>query len=140
MRIGALPHAKEAVIGINELGEMSLDDQKYLQDAMEEGEFTINKFGIQALVRADAAVVWTSNPKQGAEWSDESRISIDEILIRKQIIDRTDLLIIAKPIRDLEKKREFDRLKLEVDQLYHDSQGEVDEEKGSNCQSKTKDF
>jgi DNA replicative helicase MCM subunit Mcm2 (Cdc46/Mcm family) len=115
LRIGALPQAKEAVFAVNELGEQPFEDQVHFQDVMEEGEFTINKHGINATVRSDAVCIWTANPKQGANWSDDSKISIDEIPIRKQIIDRTDLLVVQKPIRDPDKKREFNRLKLEME-------------------------
>jgi replicative DNA helicase Mcm len=118
LRIGALPHAKEAVIAINELGEMSLDEQKHLQDSWEEGQFTINKYGVRATIRADAACVWTSNPKQGAVFSDDSpdaKISIEEIPVRKQLLDRTDYLIIIKPIKDLNERREFDRKRLDIE-------------------------
>jgi DNA replicative helicase MCM subunit Mcm2 (Cdc46/Mcm family) len=115
LRIGSLPHAKEAVIAINELGTMSLEEQKHLQDSMEEGQFPIDKHGIRANVRADAAVIWSSNPTQGANWSDDSRISLDEIPVRREIVDRTDLLIVLKAVTDPAKKREFNFKRLEME-------------------------
>src|SRR5919106_570361 len=116
LRIGPLAHAKEAVIVMNELGEISLEEQVHFQDAMEEGQFTVNKHGIHATIRADAVVVWTSNPRQGASFS-KGAISLDQIPVRKQIIDRTDLLMIDKPIKDPNKRREFNHLRMELEKI-----------------------
>jgi DNA replicative helicase MCM subunit Mcm2 (Cdc46/Mcm family) len=114
LRVGVLAHAKEAVIAVNELGELSLEEQKYLQDAWEEGQFTVNKHGLHGIIKADAVGVWSSNPSQGASFS-KGVISLDQIPIRKQLLDRTDLLIILKPIKDPDKRREFNRLRLDLE-------------------------
>lgn len=116
LRIGPLAHTKEAVIVMNELGEVSLEEQVHFQDAMEEGQFTIVKHGIPATIRADTVVIWTANPKQGGSFGDV--ISLDQISnVRKQIIDRTDLLIIDKPIKDPKKRREFNHLRMELEKI-----------------------
>lgn len=112
LRIGPLAFAKEAVIVLNEFGEVSLEEQVHFQDAMEEGFFSINKYGIQGTIRADSMVIWTANPVQGASFS-KGVVSLDQLAIRKQIIDRTDLLMICRPIpRD--KRREFNHLRQEL--------------------------
>jgi DNA replicative helicase MCM subunit Mcm2 (Cdc46/Mcm family) len=116
LRIGPLAHAKEAVIVMNELGEVPLEEQVHFQDAMEEGVFSIVRYGIQGTIRADAVVIWTANPKQGASFGDI--ISLDQMSnIRKQIIDRTDLLIVDKPIKDPKKRREFNHLRMELEKI-----------------------
>ena len=116
LRIGPLAHTKEAVIIMNELGEVSLEEQVHFQDAMEEGQFSIVKHGIPATIRADTVVIWTANPKQGGSFGDV--ISLDQISnVRKQIIDRTDLLIIDKPIKDPKQRREFNHLRMELEKI-----------------------
>ena len=113
LRTGALAHAKEAVLAVNEFAELSLDEQKHFQDAWEEGQFTINKMGIRATIRADSVGIWTGNPKQAASFSNIRRISLDEINVRKQILDRTDLLIVIKAIEDDQQLQLFNDLMLE---------------------------
>jgi DNA replicative helicase MCM subunit Mcm2 (Cdc46/Mcm family) len=117
LRVGELSHAKEAVICINEFPRIPIEDQGYFLDAAEEGEFTYNKNGIHARIRADAVIIWSGNPSQAANWSNNSgdaRVSIDDIPVLKEFIDRSDILIIYKPIdalRDPDKYREFGRIK-----------------------------
>jgi DNA replicative helicase MCM subunit Mcm2 (Cdc46/Mcm family) len=113
LRTGALAHTKEAALAVNEFAELSLDEQKHFQDAWEEGQFTINKMGVRATIRADSVGVWTGNPKQGASFSNLRKISIEEINVRKQILDRTDLLIVIKPIEDDQELKRFNDLLLE---------------------------
>jgi DNA replicative helicase MCM subunit Mcm2 (Cdc46/Mcm family) len=116
LRIGPLAHTKEAVIVMNELGEVRLEEQVHFQDAMEEGQFSIVKHGIPATIRADTVIIWTANPKQGGSFGDV--ISLDQISnVRKQIIDRTDLLIIDKPIKDPKQRREFNHLRMELEKI-----------------------
>jgi len=116
LRIGPLAYSKESVIVMNELGEVNLEEQVHFQDGMEEGSFSVVKYGIPATIRADAVVIWTANPKQGGTFGDI--ISLDQISnIRKQIIDRTDLLIIDKPIKDRKQRREFNHLRMELEKI-----------------------
>ena len=109
LRTGRLATTKAAVLILNELAEVSMDDQKYIQDSMEEGQFTVNKLGVRAVIRADTAMIWTGNPKQGADFARPDSIDLDEIAVRKQTIDRTDLLVVMRPIKDPVKRREFNR-------------------------------
>jgi DNA replicative helicase MCM subunit Mcm2 (Cdc46/Mcm family) len=117
LRVGELSHAKEAVICINEFPRIPIEDQGYFLDAAEEGEFTYNKNGIHARIKADAVIIWSGNPSQAANWSNNSgdvRISIDDIPVLKEFIDRSDILIIYKPIDAIKepgKYREFGRIK-----------------------------
>ena len=78
------PEAKRQLLPINELGDKSLEEQGFLQDVMEEGYFTLNKHGINASIRADTVIIWTSNPKQGSDWSEDKIVRLDEIPVRKQ--------------------------------------------------------
>jgi DNA replicative helicase MCM subunit Mcm2 (Cdc46/Mcm family) len=121
LRVGELSKAKEAVICINEFPRIPIEDQSNFLDAGEEGEFTYNKLGLHARIRADAVIIWSGNPSQAASWSNNSgdaRISIDDIPVLKEFIDRSDILVIYKPvdpIKEPEKYREFSRLKTEME-------------------------
>jgi replicative DNA helicase Mcm len=50
LRLGPVPLAKDAICALNELGRMGLEDQGHLLDVMEEEDFTINKYGINAKI------------------------------------------------------------------------------------------
>jgi len=104
LRTGPIPQTKGAVLTMNEFSEVSMNDQAFVQDAMEEGQFTFNKMGIKATIRADTAIIWTGNPKQGADFSSQTSVDLNEIAVRKQVIDRTDLIVIMRPVKELTKR------------------------------------
>jgi len=45
LMLGPIPIARGSVACLNEIGSLQEEDQKYLFDIMEEGKFTINKYG-----------------------------------------------------------------------------------------------
>jgi len=65
-------------------------------------------------------MVWTGNPKQGADFANENSIDLDEIAMRKQVIDRTDLLIVMRPVKDRVKREAFNRKVLDMQQDFKD--------------------
>lgn len=103
LRLGPIPFAKEAIAGLNELGRMSFDDQAPLLDVMEEGEFTINKYGMNARIRSPTVIIGSANPT-GSKWSNtgasDGRISLDDIPAIKPLIDRFDYVFVVKMSRD----------------------------------------
>jgi replicative DNA helicase Mcm len=102
LRLGPIPFAKEAICGLNELGRMSFDDQAPLLDVMEEGEFSINKYGMNAHIRSPTVIVGSANPT-GSKWSNVSsngRINMDDIPAIKPLLDRFDYVFIIKTSRD----------------------------------------
>lgn len=113
LRVGAVAHAKQAICVIDEVGELPIAEQALLQGVMEEGTFTINKHGFNANIRADTVILWTSNPKNATNAS--ARLSYKDLPIRKQILDRTDLIIVMKPLIEPAEREEFNRLKLELE-------------------------
>jgi DNA replicative helicase MCM subunit Mcm2 (Cdc46/Mcm family) len=118
LRVGELSRAKEAVFCVNEFGRIPLEEQALFLDAAEEGEYVFNKMGMNARIRGDAVIIWSSNPSQAANWSDNSgdvQISTDDLPILKEWIDRSDILVVFKPISDLEKFREFSHLKTQME-------------------------
>jgi DNA replicative helicase MCM subunit Mcm2 (Cdc46/Mcm family) len=62
LRIGPVPLARGAICVLNEIGRTTQEDQGLLLDAMEEGEFTINKYGINTKIRAPTVIVASANP------------------------------------------------------------------------------
>ena len=73
LRLGPVPLAKEAICAVNELGKINFEDQAYLLDTMEEGEFTINKYGINARIRSPTVIIASANPVNSC-WKDNDRI------------------------------------------------------------------
>ena len=109
LRLGPIPFAKEAICGLNELGRMSFDDQAPLLDVMEEGEFSINKYGMNAHIRSPTVIVGSANPT-GSKWSNirsDGRINLDDIPAIKPLLDRFDYVFIIKTSRDEEAIRQY---------------------------------
>jgi len=109
LRLGPIPFAKEAICGLNELGRMSFDDQAPLLDVMEEGEFSINKYGMNAHIRSPTVIIGSANPT-GSKWSNiysDGRISMDDIPAIKPLLDRFDYVFIIKTSRDEQAIRDY---------------------------------
>jgi replicative DNA helicase Mcm len=109
LRLGPIPFAKEAICGLNELGRMSFDDQAPLLDVMEEGEFSINKYGMNAHIRSPTVIIGSANPT-GSKWSNissDGRINMDDIPAIKPLLDRFDYVFIIKTSRDEKAIREY---------------------------------
>jgi DNA replicative helicase MCM subunit Mcm2 (Cdc46/Mcm family) len=50
---------------------MNFEDRAYLLDTMEEGEFTINKYGINARIRSPTVIIASANPVKSS-WDDDN--------------------------------------------------------------------
>ena len=99
LRLGPASLAKGSICAINEFGRMNYGDQNHLLSIMEEGEFTINKFGINATIKASTTIVASANPIS-AEWKDKEKIDMNEIPALRQLIDRFDLIFVFRRSRD----------------------------------------
>ena len=62
LRIGPVPSARGAICVLNEIGRTNPEDQGFLLDSMEEGEFTINKYGINAKIKSPTVIIASANP------------------------------------------------------------------------------
>lgn len=87
-RYGAVVLSKGSTCVINELGAMSLDDQKYLLDIAEEGRCTIDKYGFHLEVDSPTTIVATANP-YNQTWNG-FKVTKDEIPALKTLLDRFD--------------------------------------------------
>jgi DNA replicative helicase MCM subunit Mcm2 (Cdc46/Mcm family) len=89
LRLGPIPLAKNAICAINEIGSMSFEDQRFLLDIMEEGRFTIDKYGNHQEIDSPTTIIATANP-HGIYWKDSYKIGNEEIPVSKAMIDRFD--------------------------------------------------
>ena len=101
LRLGPVSLAKGAICAINELGRMSFEHQAHLLDVMEEGKFSISKYGINRSIRAPTTILASANPVNST-WKNSDKIDLDEIPALKPIIDRFDLVF---GLRRLEKEQ-----------------------------------
>ena len=62
MRLGAAALAKGAMCAINEFGKMDPEDQSHLYSIAEEGDYTINKYGINGRIIAPTTIIASANP------------------------------------------------------------------------------
>ena len=109
LRLGPIPLAKEGICAVNELGRMSFEDQAPLLDVMEEGEFSINKYGMNAHIRSPTVIIGSANPTS-SKWSNNSedgKISLDDIPAIKPLIDRFDMMFIFRTPRDVDAIRKY---------------------------------
>jgi DNA replicative helicase MCM subunit Mcm2 (Cdc46/Mcm family) len=107
LRYGPVPLAGNAICAINEFGKTSFEDQSHLLDVMEEGEFTINKYGMNAPIKAPTTIIVSANPINNSTWKSDNGIDINEIPALKPIIDRFDLIFVFRSSIDQSVIREY---------------------------------
>jgi replicative DNA helicase Mcm len=115
LRLGPASLAKGAMCAVNELGRIMFQDQAYLLDIMEEGEYTINKHGINARIKAPTTIIASANPVNNSTFLSDDRIDLDEIPAIKPLIDRFDLLFVFRTPRNIEDIRKYAYKKSELD-------------------------
>jgi replicative DNA helicase Mcm len=123
LRLGPVALAKGSICALNELGKMSFEDQGHLLDVMEEGEFTINKYGINATIKAPTTIIASANPINST-WKNNDyggKIDLNEIPAIKPLVDRKDLIFVFKKPKDESAIREYTYKKSKLeDQLTPD--------------------
>lgn len=107
LRLGAIPKARGAICGLNELARMSIEDQALLLDVMQEREFTINKHGIHARIQAPTTIIASANPINRSTWKDNDKVDLNEFSILEPIIDRFDLIFVFKKRKSEKEIDEF---------------------------------
>jgi MoxR-like ATPase len=109
LRCGPIPLAKEAICALNEIGRMPFESQGQLLDVMEEGEFSVNKHGINAHIRSPTVIIGSANPTT-SKWridSTDGKVNLDDIPAIKPLVDRFDLLFVFKSSKDPIDLREY---------------------------------
>ncbi|MGB6528719.1 MAG: hypothetical protein WBF33_11475 [Candidatus Nitrosopolaris sp.] len=106
LRLGAIPRSKGSLCAINEIDKMGMEDQKHFLDTMEEGRFTVNKFGQTYPIDASTSIIASANPV-GNTWRDKNIISKSEFPITEQIRQRFDIVSIFREDIDTDRKREY---------------------------------
>lgn len=78
LRLGPASLARGTFCAVNELGRIQYEDQAYLLDLMEEGQFTINKHGINARIKTPTTIIASANPING-NWKYDEKVDLNEI-------------------------------------------------------------
>ena len=100
LRTGPVPLARGAICVLNEIGRTAPEDQSFLLDAMEEGEFTINRYGINAKIRSPTVIIASANPINAVNGMMDDKIDMNQIPLIKPIVDRFDLVFVIKDSTD----------------------------------------
>jgi|GEM_PF-1717052 len=112
LRLGVLPQAKTSVCILNEIASLSMEDQRHLFDAMEEGKLTLDKYGFHKEVDSPTTVLGTTNPDSGEWYSDI--IDKGQIPLRKELVDRYDLIFVFESLKNKEAKVAYAKKKLRI--------------------------
>ncbi|MDN5868451.1 MAG: AAA family ATPase, partial [Candidatus Nitrosocosmicus sp.] len=122
LRYGSISLSNGAICALNEIGRMNFEDQGFLLDVMEEGSFTINKYGINARIKSSTVIVATSNPL-GSTWNkntgfdsngyddDNGKIDLSKIPLLNPVLDRFDLVFVVQTIKDEQEYRKYAQIK-----------------------------
>ncbi|MDN5848009.1 MAG: AAA family ATPase [Candidatus Nitrosocosmicus sp.] len=97
LRLDPVPLSKKSVCALNEFGNIPFEEQKYLLDVMEEGEFTINKYGINSNILSPTTIVASTNILNSSYDPNPSKgtIHLAQIPCIPPVRDRFDLIIVV---------------------------------------------
>jgi DNA replicative helicase MCM subunit Mcm2 (Cdc46/Mcm family) len=112
LRNGVLPQAKYSMCILNEVASLSMEDQKHLFDVMEEGKLTVDKYGFHKEIDSPTTVLGTTNPESGEWYADI--IDKGQIPLRRELVDRNDLIFVFESLRNKEQKMDYARKKLAI--------------------------
>jgi DNA replicative helicase MCM subunit Mcm2 (Cdc46/Mcm family) len=106
LRAGAAILANHALLGIDEIGTMSFEDQEQFLSLMDKGYFDFNKMGIRQRLESETGFIVTSNPMT-SDFRNRDRLSLDEIPLKGQLIDRLDLVFVFRKPQTSEEQKAF---------------------------------
>ena len=112
LRNGVLPQAKNSVCILNEIASLSMEDQRHLFDVMEEGKLTLDKYGFHKEIDSPTTVLATTNPEHG-EWYFDI-IEKRQIPLRKELVDRYDLIFVFESLKEKTQKVEYANKKFAI--------------------------
>jgi DNA replicative helicase MCM subunit Mcm2 (Cdc46/Mcm family) len=112
LRLGVLPQAKNSICVLNEIASLSMEEQRHLFDVMEEGKLTLDKYGFHKEIDSPTTVLSTTNPQSG-EWYDNV-LDKGQIPLRKELVDRYDLIFTFESLKDKNQKIDYAKKKLAI--------------------------
>jgi DNA replicative helicase MCM subunit Mcm2 (Cdc46/Mcm family) len=83
------------LLGIDEIGTMPFEDQEQFLSLMDKGYFDFNKMGIRQRLESETGFIVTSNPMT-SDFRNADKLSLDEIPLKGQLIDRLDLVFVFR--------------------------------------------
>jgi DNA replicative helicase MCM subunit Mcm2 (Cdc46/Mcm family) len=119
LRLGVLPQAKNSLCVLDEVASLLMDEQKYLLGAMEEGRFTIDKYGFHREIEAPTTVLGTTNPET-SDWFNNV-IAKNQIPLRKELVDRYDFVLAFQATTRQEDKRQYAEKRLDIVEKFNDN-------------------
>ena len=87
LRLGPIPMSRNSLCALNEIGAMWPEDQNYLLDILEEGQFTLNKYGFNTKINSPTVIIASTNLKdRNNEDFDPmlGKINLDQIPLQSQ--------------------------------------------------------
>jgi replicative DNA helicase Mcm len=124
LRLGVLPQARNSMCILNEVSSLSMEDQRHLFDVMEEGMLTLDKYGFHREIESPTTVLGTTNP-EGSEWYMDV-VEKGKIPLRKELVDRYDLVLVFEALKDRNSKAAYAKKKLQI--LRKSQNGETTED------------
>lgn len=122
LNLGPIALARDSVCALNEIGTLTFSEQNHLLDVMEEGEFTINKHGMNALIRSPTTIIASSNfldfkqigAVRGVSDNDVDNVELRQIPLSRPVIDRFDLVLVMREDTSKEALIEYMREKTKI--------------------------
>jgi replicative DNA helicase Mcm len=112
LRLGVLPQARNSMCILNEIASLTMEDQRHLFDVMEEGLLTLDKYGFHREIESPTTVLGTTNP-EGGEWYMDV-VEKGKIPLRKELVDRYDLVLVFEALKDKDSKTAYAKRKLQM--------------------------
>jgi len=109
LSLGPVPRCQGAFCALNEINRMNPKDQGQLLDPMQEGIISLNKYNTNAKIGSSTTILASANPVD-EDWQD-GIVSLDQINIIPQLLDRFDLKFILKKNQEFESSRKYTELK-----------------------------
>lgn len=103
VQAGAYMIANGGILCIDEVGELTKEDFKYMNEAMEDGEAHITKGGLNITVKTRASQLAACNPIEGS--FDQYRPLAEQVKIPESTLSRYDLKILLTDKSSEEKDR-----------------------------------
>ena len=113
LRHGPIPLANGSICALNEIGQMHIFEHKHFLDCMQEGRFTLNKYGFNAPIITNTSIVASANPINNT-WKDPNEIQQSEFPTLTQIVHRFDFIFIFIENIEPGHLRDYTRLREEI--------------------------